>query len=139
VSFSAARLGVDADLIGLYRERQQSISEHQLAIAGYLGLHHFGEAEAAQVERFVLEESWHLEQTAALKAQALKEPEARQSTVALCLLSAARIPAFATAEGDSLPKVAPPGNREGRCVCEPATDPRASRSTGSWCANSMTR
>jgi Domain of unknown function (DUF4158) len=72
VSLCAAQLGIDAGLIGLYRERQQTISEHRLAIAGYLGLHHFGEAEAAQVERFVLEESWHLEQTAALKAQALE-------------------------------------------------------------------
>ena len=32
-------------------------------------------------------------------------------------------PSSATAEGDSLPKAAPPGNREGRRVCEPATDP----------------
>jgi len=72
VSFSAAQLGVHADLIGLYRECQQTISERQLAIAGYLGLHHFGEADAAQLERFVLEESWHLEQTAALKTQALE-------------------------------------------------------------------
>jgi len=70
VSFSAAQLGVDAGLIGLYRERQQTISEHQQTIAGYLGLHHFNDAEAAQLEKFVFEESWHLEQTAALKAQA---------------------------------------------------------------------
>ncbi len=68
--FSAAQLGVDAGLIGLYRERQQTISEHQQTIAGYLGLHHFNDAEAAQLEKFVFEESWHLEQTAALKAQA---------------------------------------------------------------------
>jgi hypothetical protein len=48
VSFSAAQLGVDTGLIGLYRERQQTISEHQQTIAGYLGLHHFGDTEAAQ-------------------------------------------------------------------------------------------
>src|SRR6266852_3696876 len=70
VSFSAAQLGVDAGQIGLYRDRQQTISEHQQTIAGYLGLRHFNDVEAAQLERFVFEESWHLEQTAALKAQA---------------------------------------------------------------------
>src|SRR5216683_3377494 len=72
VSFSAAQLGVDASLIELYRERQQTISEHQQTIAGYLGLRHFGNAEAVQLEKFVFEESWHLEQTTALKAQALE-------------------------------------------------------------------
>jgi hypothetical protein len=72
VSLSAAQLGVDAGLIELYRERQQTISEHQQTIAGYLGLHHFGDIEAVQLENFVFEESWHLEQTAALKTQALE-------------------------------------------------------------------
>src|ERR1700737_4231879 len=61
VSFSAAQLGVDASLIELYRERQQTISEHQQTIAGYLGLRHFNDAEAVQFEKFVFEESWHLE------------------------------------------------------------------------------
>ena len=70
VSLCAAQLGVDVGLIGLYRDRQQTISEHHQTIAGYLGLRHFGDAEAAQLEKFVFEESWHLEQTAALKAQA---------------------------------------------------------------------
>jgi Domain of unknown function (DUF4158) len=70
VSFSAAQLGVDGGLIGLYRQRQQTISEHQLAIADYLGLRQFGDAEVAQLESFIFEESWHLEQTTALKAQA---------------------------------------------------------------------
>ena len=64
------RSGVDAGLIGLYRERQQTISEHQQTIAGYLGLRHFDDGEVAQLEKFVFEESWHLEQTTALKAQA---------------------------------------------------------------------
>jgi hypothetical protein len=70
VSFSAAQLEIDASLIGLYRERQQTISEHQQIIASYLGLRHFGDAEAVQLEKFVFEESWHLEQTNPLKAQA---------------------------------------------------------------------
>lgn len=70
VSFSAAQLGVDAGLIGLYRERQQTISEHQQTITGYLGRRHFEDAEAVQLEKFVFEESWRLEQAAALKAQA---------------------------------------------------------------------
>jgi hypothetical protein len=72
VTLSAAQLGVDAGLIELYRERQQTISEHQQTIASYLGLHHFGDLEAVQLEKFVFEESWHLEQTAALKAQVLE-------------------------------------------------------------------
>jgi TnpA family transposase len=70
VSFSAAQLEVDGNLIGLYRQRQQTISEHQLAISDYLGLRQFGDADTAQLERFVFEEAWHLEQTTALKAQA---------------------------------------------------------------------
>jgi TnpA family transposase len=70
VSFSAAQLGVDAGLIEFYRKRQQTISEHQQTITGYFGLRHFGDAEAARLEKFVFEESWHLEQTAALNAQA---------------------------------------------------------------------
>jgi hypothetical protein len=53
--------GVDAGLIGFYRERQQTISEHQQTIAAYLGLRHFSNAEAAQLEEFVFDESWHLE------------------------------------------------------------------------------
>jgi len=72
VNLCAAQLGIDADLIGLYRERQQTVSEHQQTIARYLGLHYFGDAEAAHLEKFVFEESGHLEQTAALKAQALE-------------------------------------------------------------------
>ena len=51
MSFSAAQLGVDVGLIGLYRGRQQTISEHQQTIAGYLGLRHFGDAETAQCSR----------------------------------------------------------------------------------------
>jgi TnpA family transposase len=70
VSLSAAQLGFDARLIELYRKRQPTISEHQQIITDYLGLHHFGDAEAARLEQFVFQESWHLEQTAALKAQA---------------------------------------------------------------------
>jgi sarcosine oxidase gamma subunit len=33
-------------------------------------LRHFGDAEAVQLEKFVFEESWHLDQTNLLKAQA---------------------------------------------------------------------
>jgi len=71
-SFSAAQLGFDVRLLELYRKRQPTISEHEETITRYLGLRHFGNAEAAQLEKFVFEESWHLEQTAALKAQALE-------------------------------------------------------------------
>lgn len=70
VSFSAGQLGVDAGLIEFYRKRQQTISEHQQTITSYRGLRHFADADAARLEQFVFEESWHLEQTAALIAQA---------------------------------------------------------------------
>ena len=40
-----------------------------------VGLRHFGEAETAQLEKFIFEESWHLEQTSALKAQAAEFPK----------------------------------------------------------------
>jgi hypothetical protein len=53
-----------------YLKRQPTISEHQGTITRYLRLRHFGDAEAAQLEKFIFEESWHLEQTTALKAQA---------------------------------------------------------------------
>jgi hypothetical protein len=67
VSLSAAQLGFDARQIELYRKWQPTISEHQQIITDYLGLHPFGDAEAARLEQFVFEESWHLEQAAALK------------------------------------------------------------------------
>ena len=41
VCFSAAQLGLDAELIELYRNRQPTISEHQQTIAGYLRLRPF--------------------------------------------------------------------------------------------------
>jgi len=70
VNFTAVQIGVDAALIDLYRKRQQTISEHQRAIASYLGLRNFGDTEAALLETFVFEESCRLEQTAALQARA---------------------------------------------------------------------
>jgi Domain of unknown function (DUF4158) len=71
-SFSAAQLGFDARLLELYRKRQPTICEHQETITRYLGLRHFGDAEAAQLEKFIFQESWHLEQTTVLKAQAVE-------------------------------------------------------------------
>ena len=45
-SFNAAQLGFDVRLLELYRKRQPTISEHQETITRYLGLRHFGDAEA---------------------------------------------------------------------------------------------
>jgi TnpA family transposase/predicted transcriptional regulator len=70
VNFTAVQVGVDAALIDLYRKRQQTISEHQRAIASYMGLRNFGDTEVALLETFVFEESCRLEQTAALQARA---------------------------------------------------------------------
>jgi Domain of unknown function (DUF4158) len=70
VNFSAVQLGFEVSLLEFYRKRQPTISEHQETITRYLRLRHFGNAETLRLEKFVFEESWHLEQTAALKAQA---------------------------------------------------------------------
>jgi predicted transcriptional regulator len=70
VSFSAAQLGLDAGLIELYRKRQPTISEHQQTITGYLRLRPFDDAEVAQLEQFLFEESCRLEQAAALMGRA---------------------------------------------------------------------
>src|SRR6266478_6093193 len=56
-----------------------------------------------------------------------------QGSIRLCLLQTARLPAVATVESHSLAKTVSPGNRQGRCVCEPATDSQQAQSTGIWC------
>jgi hypothetical protein len=68
--FSAAQLGLDGGLIELCRKRQPTISEHQQTITGYLRLRAFDDAEAAQLEQFLFEESCRLEQAAALIGRA---------------------------------------------------------------------
>ena len=70
MSFSAAQLGIEATLIDFYRKRQPTISEHQQIITRYLRLRPFADTEATQLEQFVFEEAWRLEQTTALTAQA---------------------------------------------------------------------
>jgi pimeloyl-ACP methyl ester carboxylesterase len=70
VCFSAAQLRLDARLIELYRKRQPTISEHQQTITGYLMLRAFDDAEAAQLEKFLFEESCRLEQVSALMGRA---------------------------------------------------------------------
>jgi len=70
VNFTAVQVGVGASLIELYRKRQQTISEHQRAIIAYLDLRDFGDAEIAELEQFVFDESCRREQTVALQARA---------------------------------------------------------------------
>jgi hypothetical protein len=70
VCFSAAQLGLDAELIELYRKQQPTISEHQQTIAGYLRLRPFDDAEVTRLEQFLFEEACRLEQTAALTGRA---------------------------------------------------------------------
>jgi len=65
VCFSAAQLGLDVELMGLYRKRQPTIFEHRQSIADYLRLRPFGDAEASQLGLFLSEESCRLEQAAA--------------------------------------------------------------------------
>ena len=57
VSFSAAQLGVDTELTDSTVNASRRSPSTSRPIAGYLGLRHFGDAEAAQLERFVFEES----------------------------------------------------------------------------------
>ncbi len=70
LTFTSVQLGLAADLIGLYQKRRPTISEHQRRIAHHLRLSPFGARETKILERFVYEQSWQLEQTAALQARA---------------------------------------------------------------------
>ena len=69
-SFTAVQLSIDGGLIDRYRRRRQTISKHQRAIAAYLRLRDFGDAEGALLEQFVFGESCRLEQAGALQARA---------------------------------------------------------------------
>jgi len=70
VTFTGVQLEIDPDEMDRYRQRQQTLSEHQIRIRDYLKLRPFGAAELERLESFLFEECCRLEQTAALRSQA---------------------------------------------------------------------
>ncbi len=70
LGFVAMQLNIDVTGIDGYAARQHTVSDHQARIREYLNLTVYGSGEADALERFVLEESCRLEQTAPLLARA---------------------------------------------------------------------
>jgi hypothetical protein len=56
--------------VGAKTRRRPTISEHRQTITGYLRLRAFDDAEAAQLEQLLFEESCRLEQASALMDRA---------------------------------------------------------------------
>ena len=69
-SFIALQTGIDADQLSDYASWQQTVSRHQIRIREYLGLRTFDSDQARGLEQFLYEESYRLEQTAALLGRA---------------------------------------------------------------------
>jgi TnpA family transposase/molybdopterin-guanine dinucleotide biosynthesis protein A len=70
VTFTAVQLDLAPSLITSYRQRQQTVSEHQQQIAAYLKLRTLGESETVLLERFLFEQACHLERSATLEDRA---------------------------------------------------------------------
>jgi hypothetical protein len=70
LSFVAVQMNIDSERISDYALWQHTVSEHQARIQHYLGLRPFDLDESNALERFALEESCRLEQTALLLARA---------------------------------------------------------------------
>ena len=66
LSFVAVQLNIESERLADYAPWQHTVSEHQARIQNYLGLRPFDHEENNALERFVLEESCRLEQTAPL-------------------------------------------------------------------------
>ena len=60
------QLGIDSNLIEEYRQRRQTISEHQQRITRYRGLRHFSAEERRLLGAFVVDSASRLEQTSSL-------------------------------------------------------------------------
>ena len=70
LSFVAMQLNIDVASLEGYAARQHTVSDHQARIRDHLKLAVFDLEQAEALERFVFEESCHLEQTASLLARA---------------------------------------------------------------------
>ena len=70
LKFTATQIGIDAERIYDYAERQPTVSQHQARIREYLGLKTYTDQEGATLGAFLFDEACRLEQTAALHARA---------------------------------------------------------------------
>jgi TnpA family transposase len=70
LSFVSVQLGIPAQLIQTYAQRQSTLSEHQEEIRTYLVLRRFGDVELQMLEQFLFEEACRLEQTGPLLTRA---------------------------------------------------------------------
>ena len=70
VGYVAMQLGISPDQIEHYAKRRPTVSEHQARIREYLQLRSLGPEETEVLNAFLLEESYRLEQSAALEAKA---------------------------------------------------------------------
>ena len=64
--YTGVQLGIDSNLIEEYRQRRQTISEHQQRITRYRGLRHFSAEERRLLGAFVVDAASRLEQTSSL-------------------------------------------------------------------------
>lgn len=68
LSFASVQLNIPVNVIDTYTNRQATVSEHQEQIRNYLGLSRFDEKAITKINKFIFEEAFRLEQTAALLA-----------------------------------------------------------------------
>ena len=66
LTFIALQVGIDSEKIHQYAARQHTVSDHQTRIRSYLCLHTLKRKELCALVAFLLEESFRLEQPAAL-------------------------------------------------------------------------
>ena len=70
LTFTGVQLQTDHKCISEYAVRRETVAEHQARIRHYLKLNPFGSREEKQLEAFLYEECFRLEQTTALRSQA---------------------------------------------------------------------
>ena len=68
--FTGIQLGLDHGCIERYKHRRETVAEHQERIRKHLNLRRFGPEETRALGEFIFEESYRLEQIAALQSRA---------------------------------------------------------------------
>ena len=66
LTFAALQLAIKIELINLYQNRQQTVSDHQLQIRDYLSLANFDKTAIEQVNEFLFLEAQRIEHTSIL-------------------------------------------------------------------------
>lgn len=66
LTFAALQLAIKIELINLYQNRQQTVSDHQLQIRDYLSLTNFDKTAIEQVNEFLFSEAQRIEHTSIL-------------------------------------------------------------------------